>query len=117
MSASAHTQVSPAVTKIAALLAELNEVVERHEATGFVLMFAPQHLDLPPGYVLVQQIDKETGVITLVPTQIDTCSLEDALQETQGFDLSDREYIEVARAPGRRHGCTVHHSAHTYKPS
>lgn len=80
-------------------------------------MFAPQHVDLPPGYVLVQQVDKETGVIILVPTRIDDCDLEDILQETQEFDLCDRTYIELAGVPGRKHGCVVQNSAHVYAPS
>lgn len=100
------SQVSPAAAQLADVLRDLNEVVERHGVTGFALMFAPQGVTLPDGYVLVQKIDA-TGTITLVPTPIGECELDAVVQETQTFDLGDKAFITFAGRLGEGRACEV----------
>lgn len=103
----ATIKVSEPIAELADLLSELSSVARRHDALGFALMFAPQQIDLPEGYVLVQRINSATGVIELVPTKIDACDLADTLHKTQVFDLTDQQYIQFIATPGRTHGCVV----------
>lgn len=118
--------LSPAVAGLSVLLEELNETLRRHGAEGFSLMFAPQQIELPEGYVLVQRLNTAAGVIELVPMRIDECETDAVLHETQVIDLGDGEFIRLTAQPGRTHGCTVggHHPAaggapgrvHTHQP-
>ncbi|WP_019061531.1 hypothetical protein [Streptomyces prunicolor] len=98
------TAVSPLtlVAQQAALLREINEVLERHPVAGaFRLLYAPETLEVSHDTVFVQVVDAERGVVELHPRHLFEIASGDVLHATQTFDLGDdalSDYASEARA-------------------
>jgi hypothetical protein len=82
------------------LLHQLLAVLAQHPAgPGFYLLIASQTVPVEAGEVLVQEVDRDLGVIELRPRKATDIQLGDVLHDAQRISIADPAFADNAQTP------------------